>query len=432
MAQSFASVVTESLGSSSSARYDTDPSGIWIHVDWPGTIPVVRGWKLHVSATPWNATDVLKKCLPVLSGERVPFKVAASMERLIELNEGIGGTSQAGKFITVYPPTADVAVRVAHELDRRTAGERGPRVLTDRALSPASIVHYRYADFVEGAPPGEEASPEDPFAASAGTDAGQGILVASRYLVTATLHRSVRGEVLLAVDTQEKRSCVIKRAWRDALVTPDGRDARDRLRDEATVLRKLQGNPHFPALRDLFQEDLDAFLVMEYVEGVPVAKAIARRELGRDIATFGVGVAAALAAMHSAGFVHRDLNPVNVMVNGRVRLIDFELAAPIGRIESSFGAGTEGYVSDNQRHGGPAAVADDLFGLGALLYFVATGSDLKPGLPRSEIERSVDAHCPGVGETVAGLLDQATPRWDSVTPVLELLRGRTPGGREVQ
>lgn len=77
-----------------------DPNGVWLYVDYPGSLPE-RGWKLHVSATPWNAGEVLEECVPVLAAERVTFKIAASAERLAELNQGAGGVGQAGKWKSV-------------------------------------------------------------------------------------------------------------------------------------------------------------------------------------------------------------------------------------------------------------------------------------------------------------------------------------------
>src|SRR3972149_775696 len=74
------------------------------------------------------------------------------------LNEGEGGLTQLGKFITVYPDGADQAVRLASALGAATHGLRGPRPPGDRAFASGGIVSYRY----EGA--GEPA--EDPFVAA--------------------------------------------------------------------------------------------------------------------------------------------------------------------------------------------------------------------------------------------------------------------------
>ena len=110
---------------------------------WPD-----QGWKLHVSATPLSAVDVLERALDVLLAEGVRFKVVTTVGVLGSMNFGLFGVSQIGKFITVYPSDDAQAVRLAVALDAATARRRGPRVPTDRPLGPGSLVHYRYGSMV--------------------------------------------------------------------------------------------------------------------------------------------------------------------------------------------------------------------------------------------------------------------------------------------
>jgi serine/threonine protein kinase len=73
--------------------------------------------------------------------------------------------------------------------------------------------------------------------------------------------------------------------------------------------------------------------------------------------------------------------------DGVVRLVDFELACDIGSTGEA--AGTPGYCSPQQIAGAPAAVPDDIHGLGAVLYFLATGAD--PGAPNAgALERGLE------------------------------------------
>ena len=428
METSFSNLLDRAVArAASDAQGVTDPNGIFVHVKFPDLDVAFRGWKLHVSATPFSAESVLNSCLDVLLMARVPFKFAASVDRLVELNEGVAGLSQVGKFITVYPPTPEVAVRVAQDLDRATAGERGPSILTDRPLSPTSLVHYRYADFAEGSPVESADAPPDPFVAAGLVDEGPRMVVGSRYLITATLHKAIRGAVQLAVDTQQKRSVILKRAWRDALITPDGRDARDRLRDEAELLRRLEGDGHFPQVWDVFEDFGDLFVAMELLDGTTVARAVSDGEMPFDVLTVARELAAALRSMHQKGFVHRDLNPVNVIVDGGVKLIDLELARPIGAPGAEYGAGTEGYLSENQQRGGAAVVLDDLYGLGCLLYFVATGADPSPRMTRADIGNAVRSQPEVVRVLIEGLLDEANPGWTTIDEVLGMLATATMG-----
>src|SRR6202040_1292586 len=87
-----------------------------------------QGWKLHISATILNAVAVLKVCAPYLRSQDILFKACTTIDTLSKLNSGmLFGFSQIGKFITVYPQTAALALRVAADLDKLTASFRGPR-----------------------------------------------------------------------------------------------------------------------------------------------------------------------------------------------------------------------------------------------------------------------------------------------------------------
>ncbi len=338
------------------------------------------GWKLHVSATPHSAADVLGRALPLLLEEGVAFKVAASPSVVAALNEGEGGISQIGKFLTVYPLYEHQAVELAAALDEATRGLRGPRVATDRELRPGSLVHYRYGAFTDGPEEPEPPAPAlDPFVAAGVASAEERRPVAGRYVVVSTLHRSAGGSVHLAADVEAGRECVLKRAGRDARVGPDGRDARDHLRHEATVLERLAPDLRFPAVFDLVEEAGDLYLVMEHLAGGTLGS-IVTGPCGTELTLeWGRQIASILGAIHDAGLVYRDLNPANVIVgeDATLRLVDFELTCETGATGEA--AGTPGYCSLQQTTGAPASIADDVFGLGAVLHFLASGAD--PGPP---------------------------------------------------
>ena len=388
-----------------------DAGRTWIQLRHAREVFPVQGWKLHVSASAVSAHDVLRRALPVLLAAQARFKVAASLRALNGLNEGRGQLSQVGKFITVYPGDDAQAVRLAVALDDATHGLRGPAVPSDRALRPGSLVHYRYGGFtprVMQTPLGEVVSvlvapdgalePDrrepvyqspawatDPFEAAgvAVAPPPPPALVAERYLVTGRLHRSARGEVLAAFDMEEARRCVLKQALRDAALSPDARDATDRLRREAETLRRLAPDPRFPAVYDLVERPEASILVMEEVAG----RTLEQHVLGPKpsgcflpevrLRDWGRQLAAILQTIHDAGLVYRDLKSPNVIVTpeGRVRLLDFELAFDVAHDARPPAQGTRGYISPQQTAGQIPAPADDIYGLGALLFYMATGAE---------------------------------------------------------
>lgn len=351
-----------------------------------------------MSATTQSAADVLDRALPILIDEGTAFKVAVALSVVAALNEGEGGISQIGKFITVYPRDEAQALRMATALDEATAGLRGPRVATDREIRAGSLVHYRYGSFVGRSEDAEPPAPAvDPFVASGVADARTHRAVGGRYVIVSTLHRSASGSVLLAADVEAGTSCVLKRAGRDARVGPDGRDARDRLRHEASILERLAPDPRVPAVRELVEDGGDLYLVMEHLGGDTLGSLVTGPCDQERTLAWARQLVSILRTLHDAGLVYRDLNPLNVFVSadGSLRLVDFELACVTG--SSGPAAGTPGYCSPQQLAGAPASEADDVYGLGAILHFLSTGTDPGTGAsrtPRSSLERAI-ARCLG-------------------------------------
>lgn len=129
-------------------------------------------------------------------------------------------------------------------------------------------------------------------------------------------------------------------------------------------------------------------------------------------ATLGAGLAEALAAIHTARLVHRDLKPQNVlMAADGPRVIDFGIAKVMtggpGSTRSGI-VGTPGYIAPEVLSGGSPSTASDVFAFGALLVFAATGVPPFPGDPHRANYRVL--HEP--------------PVLDAVPPALRPLLGR--------
>ena len=155
---------------------------------------------------------------------------------------------------------------------------------------------------------------------------------------------------------------------------------RGRLRREARVGARLR---HPAALLPTAVHDLDGHLVLALPlhPGVPLDEhvrthgpwtASALDRLARTLAS-------ALAAAHTAGIVHRDVTPRNVLVDdaGEAVLTDFGLARLADGTRSTTvagPAGTPGFVAPERMEGHAAGPATDLYGLGGVLYTAATGA----------------------------------------------------------
>ena len=117
-------------------------------------------------------------------------------------------------------------------------------------------------------------------------------------------------------------------------------------------------------------------LWMELVRGRSLAAGIERDgPLGADeAAVIGLSVARALAAVHAAGLVHRDVKAQNVMreSGGRIVLMDFGAGRELTSADPSVTTGTPLYMAPEVIAGQPASPASDIYSLGVLLYFLVT------------------------------------------------------------
>ena len=209
------------------------------------------------------------------------------------------------------------------------------------------------------------------------------------YDVVSRLGSGGMGVVYLARDTRLDRRVAIK-------VLPDGRvadeRARTRFRREAQALSRLN-HPNIATIYDFDQYDGRDFLVMEYIEGQSL------RDVGLDplpraeVVRLGTQLAEALAAAHSAGVVHLDLKPGNLMrtSDGRLKVLDFGIAR-LHAIDSADGtthtlsvgdtgtaangAGSPPYMAPEQVAAGPVDARTDIYAAGATLYELATGRRL--------------------------------------------------------
>ncbi|MDQ2638226.1 MAG: protein kinase [Actinomycetota bacterium] len=377
---------------------------------WPD-----QGWKLHISATPVSAVEVLDRALDVLVASGTRFKVVSSLNLLAAMNSGAFGATQIGKFITVYPTADADAVQLAVALDRATHGRAGPRVPSDRPLRQGSLVHYRYGSFrlrpesitAEHADGGYDLlDPDgrlmedvrltfyrpppdgiiDPFE-TAGvriTPPPRSRLLHDRYLVVDAMGQSARGGVFRAVDVgvRPARLCLVKEYWHDVGLDAYGRDARDWAVNEQHILTRLTGDPALPCWFDSFEQDGDSYLVIEYVEGTSLDRVIAERDPIRnrlelsDVIAVGLATADALAHLHEKDIIFRDFKPANVIQTpeGGYRLIDFGIAYECRRTNSPpLSIGSPPFYPPEQYRMQTPAPTDDVFAWGAVLHYLAAG-----------------------------------------------------------
>ena len=162
-------------------------------------------------------------------------------------------------------------------------------------------------------------------------------------------------------------------------------DGLRRFRDEARALIDFQQHPSIVDCRDFFRANGTAYLVMEYVEGLPLSELLRQREAaGRpftesDLLGIAMPLAEGLAHIHQAGMIHRDIKPANILVrksDQRPVLIDFGAAKQaVAEHSRSLAPYTEGFAALEQVADGQLGPWTDLYGFGAVLWRMVAGGN---------------------------------------------------------
>ncbi len=211
----------------------------------------------------------------------------------------------------------------------------------------------------------------------------------SHYRILEKLGAGGMGVVYLAEDMKLGRKVAIKVLSHEFTTN---RDRLHRFEQEASAASNLN-HPNILTIHEVGVDDGRHYIATEFIDGSTLRRKVAAQQLEiPEILDIAVQVASALEEAHSAGIVHRDIKPDNIMVrrNGYVKVLDFGLAKlteTVDRTPSDAEAstrvlvqtdagvvmGTSHYMSPEQARGKPVDARSDIWSLGVVIYEMVAG-----------------------------------------------------------
>jgi class III lanthionine synthetase len=453
--------------------------GEWQSCLPPGDQIPPQGWKIHVSACPDNAGDVITQVWDYCVPRGIAFKFVPSRLAVHLRNAKYAPRGHSGKVVTIYPVDEAQLELILKELDELLGGQPGPYILSDLRYG-AGPLYVRYGGFTKRFcvdSHGEMVHAIENTAGELVPDTRSPVFsvpewvtlpdflaphLAARnattmaglpYRIDKALHFSNGGGVYQATDERTGEQVVLKEARPHAGLGGDGSDSVARLRREHEVLTRLSGLGIAPEPRGFFEVGGHHFLAQEFIEGSSLNSFYAKRHplLGEHVdaaetASFtgwALHICAdterAVAKAHERGVILNDLHMFNIMVrpDDTVALIDFEAATypEEGRRPT---IGNPGFMAPRDRTG----FAIDAYSLACLRLAVFMPLTTLFTLHRAKaahLAEVIAAHFPvpasflrdAVREitrtpgTGTGTSDSEAPV-PAVSPAYELLETRTP------
>ena len=252
------------------------------------------------------------------------------------------------------------------------------------------------------------------------TTIGTGELLKGRYRLERTLGRGGMAAVWLGHDEVLERPVAVK-VLADTIAADPGFVAR--FRREARTAAGLS-HPNLVGVYDFSEEGERPYLVMQFVPGESLATLLERGE-GVDCDKLAREMLEALAHIHGAGILHRDVKPGNIVVepDGTAKLIDFGIARPAdatAMTRTGLILATERFAAPEVMEGHPASERSDLYSLGVVLRACEGSCSRALGVLVESLTEKDPAARPSSARQALARLERAEPSLEQTTQAFDL------------
>jgi eukaryotic-like serine/threonine-protein kinase len=330
-----------------------------------------------------GAIEMLRRLVERIQPSSLHCAMLYQYARLLESEGFFAEAREVYRTVVVLNPRyADVTERMRFIAERNVPSE--PKFRTVMGVPASGSREKDEADSLYDEDT-EEIDNDVLAASSAGWDSNElvalalpksldGVVLRKRFRIERQLGGGGQARVFLARDTVLDRPVAIKVLHESVAASEQGLE---KFLREARLAARIH-HPGCVAIFDFGHEHGLTFIAMEYIEGSSLGEVLRDGPLDPFRALqVAKEVADALSAAHTAGVIHRDVKPENILLDefDRVRLTDFGVARAIGGGDHSneLFTGTPKYMSPEQANGDNLDSRTDIYSLGAVLYEMLSG-----------------------------------------------------------
>ncbi|MCL1934923.1 MAG: class III lanthionine synthetase LanKC [Defluviitaleaceae bacterium] len=341
---------------------------------------IIQGWKIHVSTEYEKAQETLDIVSKILINLSIPFKHVKDKKNLFDMYSKHGNRIQAGKFITIYPFENEFIPLLNKLSEALKDMPKGPYILTDKRWKDSNV-YFRYGAFAsleneDGVPcildkdgnlipdvrtpkfhipdfitlP-EEVQKQDEILNKNMPNTPSRL---SLYNIEKVIRFSNAGGIYRATRKSDNKECVIKESRTNIGLDGQNRNSEYRLKTEYEALKNLLDVNGIVDFIDYFTVWESTFLVIEYVEGIPLYSWLATnypynieentKNYYENVTKIIENLEIIIQSIHDKNIAMCDLQTQNIMVNEdlSIKIIDFETSEKADN-ESMASMATKGF-----------------------------------------------------------------------------------------